>query len=423
MSSPAKRRSHARLWGLLCVLAVSGCVLPIRHPQRPAQHPVVSVEKNFQGEWVLRVEDQPFLVRGVHYRPTPVGQSPDARYEWVDWTLQDADGNGKADGPYDAWPDYNRNNAQEPDEPACGDFRLIRDMGANTLLWYHNATWRDVPRHANLDVLRDAYLTYGLRIAVGDYLGAHGIVAEPGLRALTDYTSPRQQARMLRSIETMVRAHRDEPYVLCWVLGVGNNWTDAGTKAPQQPEAYVTFVNRAAKRIRELDGRHPIVLATAELGMLDLYRKWAPDVDILGIISYEDAPLQTLTWEGVRQQDDRPVLILGYAGEEEHGADEDAQALIHRLRWQAIARHAAGGGGSGMSIGGIVGEWVDQWWAAGDPYAHIRLGAAGRRGPRTVMWEQEYQGICGQGDGHRSPLLRQLRHVYDVYRHELWARR
>ncbi len=421
--SPARKLVHAWLWGLSCALGVSGCVsVPAFHPQTSRPRPAVLVEKNAQGEWVLRVEEQPFLVRGVWYRPTPVGQSPDAGYEWTDWTLQDSNGNGKADGPYEAWPDYHRNNAQEFDEPACGDFQLMRDMGVNTLLWYHNATWRDVPRHADLDVLRDAYLTYGLRIAVGDYLGAYGIAAEPGPNAPTDYTSPRQQERMLRSVETMVRTHRNEPYVLCWVLGVGNNWSDAGTNALQHPEAYVQFVNRAATRIRELDGRHPIVLATAELGMLNLYRTWAPAVDVLGVVSYEDVELKHLTWEGIRQQDDRPVLILGYAGEQEHGADEDAQALIHRLRWQTIVREAAGGTGSGLSIGGIVGDWLDQWWTAGDPYAHARVGSTSRRGARTMFWEHEYQGICSQGDGHRSPFLRQLRKVYNVYRDELWTR-
>ena len=49
--------------------------------------------------------------------------------------------NGRIDGPYDSWVDANRNDRQDFGEPVVGDWKLLKDMGVNTVRLYHHAYW------------------------------------------------------------------------------------------------------------------------------------------------------------------------------------------------------------------------------------------------------------------------------------------
>jgi hypothetical protein len=53
----------------------------------------------------------------------------------------DQNNSNYADGPYEAWVDKNKNNIQEADEPTIGDFKLMQEMGVNTLRLYH---WKNI---------------------------------------------------------------------------------------------------------------------------------------------------------------------------------------------------------------------------------------------------------------------------------------
>jgi beta-glucuronidase len=77
--------------------------------------------------WQLLVDGKPFVMRGIAYSPNKVGLGPDYGTLNVsrDWQYADFNKNGIIDGAYEAWVDKNRNNIQDRNEKAVGDFKLM----------------------------------------------------------------------------------------------------------------------------------------------------------------------------------------------------------------------------------------------------------------------------------------------------------
>jgi len=398
---------------LLCLLAVAGS----------AAWAGVTVEKQADG-WHLLVDGKPYVIQGVCYVPSKVGESPENN-TMRDWMEIDDDFNGRNDAAYDAWVDKNRNNQQDENEPAVGDFQLMKDMGVNTIRLYHHASadpevqknTQSVPYHhaPNKALLRDLFETYGIRVMMGDFLGAYTVGSGAAWDKGTDYTDPVQKAAMLKSVEDMVREFKDEPFLLMWALGNENNLgqftrTNAGT----QSEAYAKFVNEVARRIHELDPAHPVVLVNGETLQLDVYAQYAPDVDIIGINSYRNIPGFGNLFEEVAARYGKPVLLSEYGTQHpviaEKVLDEIKQMDVHMAAWRDIQRHTAGGE-TGNCIGGFASEWLDTWWKSWSPWSQDLS---------EDQWHPEWHGITSQGNGQRSLFLRQLRHVYFAYQ-KVWA--
>ncbi|MCM8789547.1 MAG: tetratricopeptide repeat protein, partial [Candidatus Omnitrophica bacterium] len=116
------------------------------------------------GDWQLLVDDKPFVIKGITYAPTKICQSPDEG-TLGNWMEEDFNKNGRADGPYDAFVDKNRNNKQDKDEKAEGDFKLMKEMGVNAIRVYHH------PHKVNKELLRELYKKFGIRVIMGDFLG------------------------------------------------------------------------------------------------------------------------------------------------------------------------------------------------------------------------------------------------------------
>jgi len=74
--------------------------------------------------------------------------------------------------------------------------------------------------------------------------------------------------------------------------------------------------------------------------------------------------------------------------------------------------------GVGNALGGVVFEWLDEWWKNYEPTVHDKTAGAQGPFPDGYMYE-EWFGIIGQGDGKHSPFIRQLREGYYVYK-KLW---
>ena len=66
--------------------------------------------------WVLKVDGQPFIVKGVSYTPIKIGESPDVATQ-RNFLYVDDNGNGRLDSPYDTFVDANTNNLQDTSEP------------------------------------------------------------------------------------------------------------------------------------------------------------------------------------------------------------------------------------------------------------------------------------------------------------------
>jgi tetratricopeptide (TPR) repeat protein len=369
------------------------------------------------GDWQMMVDGKPYVIRGVTYSPTRVGQSPDFG-TLGNWMEEDFNKNGKIDGPYDAFVDKNGNNIQDKDEPAIGDFELMKEMGVNTIRLY-----REPKKTINKDLLRELYKNYGIMVIMGDFLGKYALGSGASWYDGTDYNNPEHQKNMLASVTDMVNEFKDEPYILCWLLG-NENVYGVACNANKDPDAFFKFANETAKAIKAIDKNHPVAICSGDTLFLDRFGKNAPDIDIFGTNAYRGDYGFGYLWQAVKEQADKPVFITefgcpAFAQGKSLEYGEEMQAEYHRGCWEDISLNAAFNEGAGNSIGGVVFEWLDEWWKAYEPFFHDTKGLFSGPFPDGFMHE-EWLGLCGQGDGKLSPFLRHLRKSYFMYQ-ELWT--
>ena len=382
--------------------------------------------------WQLMVDDKPYYVRGIAYSPNKVGLSPDNGSLNVsrDWMFADFNNNGIIDGPYESWVDKNRNNKQDAGEKPVGDFKLMKDMGVNTLRLYHHSDF-------NKQLLREGYEKYGFMYLMGDFIGMYCTGSKANWYEGTDYTKEDQQQNMLDSVRQMVMEYKDEPYILMWVLGNENNYGSPGVKgvtagtgcrAKLQPDAYYAFANKAARLIKELDPQQrPVAICNGDTLFLDKCAANAPDIDVFGANAYRGDQGFGSLWQDVKDVYDRPVLVTEYGCSAYHktwttSRCEAAQATYLRGNWIDMESNFAGSG-VGNALGGILFEWSDEWWKAGPPpeFDPARQDTVGQFGaPFLDGWSyEEWLGVVSQGDGKNSPFLRQLRPAYFEYK-KMW---
>ncbi|MDR1196091.1 MAG: hypothetical protein LBL00_06425 [Endomicrobium sp.] len=381
----------------------------------------------------LIVDDKPYILRGITYSPSRVGLSPDfgTLDNMRDWSFDDYNNNRKIDGPYDTVLDANRNNKKDSDERTVGDFALMKEMGINTLRIYHYAD-------LNKELLKDGYQSYGFMYLIGNLIGMYGKDSGAGWFDGTDYTDKEQRENMFESVRQMVKEYRDEPYVLMWVLGNENNYGTVGSQetgevgssnlAPKHPDAYYSFVNECAKIIKSLDPKkRPVVICNGDAFMLDYCAKNAPEIDVYGANVYRGNYGFGQIWQDIARVYNKPVLITeygcpAYAKGWNEAKIEQGQADYHRACWNSIEDNIAGvKGGAGNALGGVIFEWVDEWWKGGastDPWYHdVDSQWAGPFLDGRAY--EEWFGLCSLGNGANSTFKRQLRKSYFMYR-ELW---
>jgi len=367
------------------------------------------------GDWQLLVDGKPYIIKGITYAPTKVGQSPDEG-TLTSWMEDDFNGNGLADGPYDAFVDRNNNNVQDKNEPAVGDFRLMKGMGVNTIRLYHH------PQKIDKEVLRGLYDKFGIRVIMGDFLGKYALGSGAPWNPGTDYNNEQQKKNMLESVTNMVLEYKDEPYILFWLLGNENVYGYA-CNADKYPEEYFKFANEVAKQIKSIDPEHPVAICSGDILFLDKFGKNAPDIDIFGTNAYRGDYGFGFLWKQVKEEADKPVFITefgcpAYAEGKSLEEAEELQANYHRGSWEDIANNMAFGNGAGNALGGVVFEWLDEWWKAYEPKTHDTKGLWAGPFPDGYMHE-EWLGVCAQGDGKQSPFLRHLRKAYFTYK-KMW---
>ncbi len=396
-----------------------GVITALRKPEDPLKGDIVkcgAVKRTIggkkvkfvqyaNGHWQMLVNGKPFMIRGVTYAPTKIGQSPD-KGTLENWMYQ------QADSAHLAWVDKNLNNVQDPGEKAVGDFQLMKDMGVNTLRVYDN-------NKINKELLRELYNKYGIMAIIENFLGKYAIGSGADWNPGTDYENPQHQANMMKAVEATVKELKDEPFVLLWLLGNENNYGVA-SNADKKPDAYFKFVNQVAKRIKEIDPDHPVAVCNGDTLFVDKMAQYAPDVDVYGGNVYRGDYGFGSFWDEVREAVDRPAFITEYGapGYSKFSSDEDAQAAqadYHRGSWMDILANSAGHAeGEGNAVGGVAFEWLDEWWKNYEPSRHDTK--ADVFGPFAGgYYFEEWFGLTGQGDGAQSPLLRQLHKAYFTY--------
>ena len=367
--------------------------------------------------WQLYVKGRPYMIKGITYSPTKVGQSPD-NGTLTNWMLADTNNNGRIDGPYDSWVDKNRNNEQDADEPVVGDFELLKEMGANTLRIYYHPMMKPDKK-----LLRAMFEQYGFRVAMGNFLGKYAIDSGATWAEGTDYENFDQRTKMLEAVKAMVMEFKDEPYILMWILGNENNYGVA-CNADKKPEAYFQFVDEVAQWIKSVDPNHLVAVSNGDTLFLDVFAKNSSHIDVFGANVYRGDYGFGSFWDQVMDATGKPAIITEYGSPAfakhltlEEG--EQAQANYHYGNWRDIKENSAGTPrGVGNALGGFVFEWMDEWWKNYEPYRHDKKSDAVGPFPGGYYYE-EWFGLVSQGNGQHSPFLRQLRPVYYLYKN-MW---
>ncbi|MDP8266979.1 MAG: glycoside hydrolase family 2 TIM barrel-domain containing protein [Candidatus Aceula meridiana] len=370
------------------------------------------VQDSKTGHWQLQVDGKPFMIQAITYQSTKVCQSPD-KGTMEDWMLEDTNNNGKPDGPYDSWIDKNFNNDKDPDEPVVGDFQLLKEMGVNTIRVYKQ------PNNPTKEVLRDLYENYGIMTIMSDFLGKYALGSGATWFEGTDYENLEHKKNMLASVRAMVEEFKDEPFVLMWLLGNENNY-GLGCNADKKPAAYYQFVDEVARMIKTIDNTRPVAMCNGDSLFLDVFAENCPNVDIFTANAYRGDYGFGSFWEQVFDATGKPAFITeygcpAYANFLEREDAEQAQADYHKGAWDDIMFNASGTkDGVGNALGGVIFEWIDEWWKNYEPCFHDKTAGAQGPFPDGYMYE-EWFGITGQGNGSFSPFMRQLRKAYYYY--------
>jgi len=401
----------------------------------------VKVVKYDDGTWKLLVDGKPYFIKGIMYTPVKIGESPDEA-TMRDWMYYNDAHDGKNDVAYKTWMDKNKNNKRDSDEEIEGDFSLLKKMGCNTIRLYHVASDNPIlgdlyktnkstalqyDHPVNKELLRQLYKDYGIRVIMGNYVGAWTIGSGASWEEGTDYTNLKHCENIKKSVKAMVLDNKDEPYVLMWLLGNENNLGDwLHCNASQNPEAYAKLIGELAEMIHKLDPEHPVAVCDGDnFNTIKEYAKYAQGLDIISYNSYRGEYGFVFLWKEVKRTMDRPVFISEFgtfAYNKNVGEDEDLQLRYIKGCWRDIVMNKAENYDStkrvsGNSIGGVVFDWLDRWYMDGAPSEH---------NPGTRYWEdspdhlrhEEWFGIMSMGNGSDS-LMRQPRKSY-YYLKDTW---
>jgi beta-glucuronidase len=152
-------------------------------------------------------------------------------------------------------------------------------------------------------------------------------------------------------------------------------------------------------------------------------------------------------FKDVQTMVDLPVVITEYGASSiaEGYTDAEAeeyQAMYLDNNWEDLEANMAGRG-VGNALGGVIFEWMDEWWKANaDLPESVQMSRAAWYEPRSKIYKdlqperhdavpqfgfpfldgwsyEEWYGLVAQGSGKDSPFSRQLRPAY--YRmKEIW---
>ncbi|KPK41657.1 MAG: hypothetical protein AMJ78_04910 [Omnitrophica WOR_2 bacterium SM23_29] len=301
----------------------------------------VSVIKLPDGHFQLLVGKSPYFVKGVCYQPIPIGE------------------------------DYSYNFWSDPNKPWLVDGKLMMEAGINTVRFYHPG---QNPEEAK-ELIGDLYKKYNIRTIMGHTLGLYDFpppnYAEEGFRT-----------QIKEDVLKMVKDYKDEPAILCWLLGNETNYSfddqiapwstdeldaieDPKERANQKARIYYSFVNEMAKEIHSIDPNHPVAMGNGELFYLEIAREVASQVDLLGGIFYRGKSFGNF-WQELQRKFGKPVIFIEFGCDRFNALkkkeDEEIQAYFLESLWKEIIRNSAGRTGKGNALGGCIFEWTDEWW-------------------------------------------------------------
>ena len=251
----------------------------------------------------------------------------------------------------------------------------------------------DIPlmKAAGINTLR----TYAplLDLSVLDSLYAAGIRVLNGV-----YSYGGDPASAVTARVNAVKAH---PAILGWV--VGNEWNYNGLYVNLSVADAQARVSEVATLIKMADATHPVISAYGEVPSAAVLAAM-PNIDIWGINAYRGISFGDLftVWQS---RSTKPMFLSEYGADAYNanlpGYDPTSQALADEMLTQELLDHSSARTQNGVTLGGTIFEWADEWWKAGSPATQEVGGSAPGGGPYPDQtFNEEYWGLV---DVDRNP--------------------
>ncbi|WP_369370844.1 discoidin domain-containing protein [Promicromonospora sp. Populi] len=239
------------------------------------------------------------------------------------------------------------------------------EMGANTI-----RTWGT---GADTRQLLDSAAAHDVRVVMGFWLLPGG---GPGSGGCIDYRSDATyKANTKADILNWVNTYKNHPGVLMWNIGnealLGLQNCYSGTELEQIRNAYAAFVNEVSVAVHQADPNHPTTSTDAWVGAWPYIERNAPDLDLLSVNAYGDVCNIEAAWESGGY--DRPYLLTegGAAGEWEvpddaNGVPEEPTDLekgaAYVDSWRCLRGHEGVALGATFFHYGIEGDFGGVWF-------------------------------------------------------------
>lgn len=329
-----------RIFGLILFLITVGAY---------AQSEQVSISRDSDG-MRLKVNGEDFMINGMNWDYIPIGTNTITAEFWK-----------KSDDVIKAGLDT--------------EMSLLKNMNVNVIRQYTGvpARW-----------IRYIYEKYGIYTLLNHSFGRYGLAIDGVWIEITDYSDPRTQEFLLSEVENLVRDYKDTPGLLMYLLGNENNyglfWAGAETEDfpdDEEEKQYVgenrgrpmyRLMNEASKRMKAMDGNHPVAICNGDVLFIDIIAEECPDVDVYGTNVYRGVSFGDL-FDVVKEKLDMPIMLTEFGADAfnaiKNEEDQKAQAYYMVGNWKEIYANAAGLGKAGNSIGGFTFQFSDGWWKYG----------------------------------------------------------
>jgi hypothetical protein len=222
---------------------------------------------------------------------------------------------------------------------------------------------------------------YGIYTMINHSFGRYGLSINEKWIPVTDYSNLDAQKVLLQEVSEMTETYKNTSGLLLFLLGNENNyglfWEGAETENFPNNEKEIAakgeklgrpmyrLMNKAAKKIKSIDGSHPVAICNGDIGFIDIIAEECSDVDIYGTNMYRGKSFGN-AFERVKKELNMPIMFTEFGADAfdalENKEDQKMQAFYMVENWKEIYENAAGLGKTGNSIGGFTFQFSDGWW-------------------------------------------------------------
>lgn len=345
----------------------------------------IEIKEN-SGEFLLTVDQKPFIINGMNWDYYPVGTN----YNYSLWKQDDSFIKDALDR----------------------EMSLLQQMNVNTIRVYDGIQ----PKWITY-----IYETYGIFTVVNHTFGRYGLTINGTWVQNTDYSNPLVKNLLLHETKELVEKYKNTKGLLSYLLGNENNyglfWDGAETenipidkrKSTKRAQAMYQLFNEAVKSVKQIDPHHPVAICNGDLLFVDIIAQECPDIDILGINIYRGYSFGN-AFDRVKNELKKPLFFTEFGSDAfnaiTYKEDQNAQAGFLLENWKEIYQNSYGNGKAGNALGGFTFQFSDGWWK----YAQTKnldvhdTTASWSNGGYTFDYQkgdnnmnEEWFGICAKG--------------------------